>query len=114
MDTLAAVTEYNAMDHSVVNQLFAQEFLAFAKEQYLGDLDADVWTVLDVGTGTPGPRKRLVCWRSAALRDRSLLSRERKATMAFFGRKWTMINANVSSGFHSCPLVLIRGSSCMP
>ena len=46
--------------------------------------------------------------------DRSLLSRERKATMAFFGRKWTMMNANVSSGFHSCPLVLIRGSSCMP
>ena len=52
MDTLEAATEYNAMDHTAVNQLFAQEFLAFAKAHYLGDLYEDTWTVLDVGTGT--------------------------------------------------------------
>ena len=31
MDTPEAATEYNAMDHSAANQLFAQEFLALQK-----------------------------------------------------------------------------------
>jgi ubiquinone/menaquinone biosynthesis C-methylase UbiE len=52
MDTLEAVTEYNAMDHTAVNQLFAQNFLTFAESNYENDPDADAWTVLDVGTGT--------------------------------------------------------------
>ncbi len=52
MDTREAAAEYNAMDHSAVNQLFAQEFLTFAKAHFASDLNADAWTVLDVGTGT--------------------------------------------------------------
>ena len=52
MDTPEAAAEYNAMDHVGVNQMFAQEFLAFAKETYANDLDAVAWEVLDVGTGT--------------------------------------------------------------
>ena len=52
MDTPEAAAEYNAMDHFGVNQMFAQEFLAFAKETYANDLDAVAWEVLDVGTGT--------------------------------------------------------------
>ena len=52
MDTPEAAAEYNAMDHVGVNQMFAQEFLAFAKETYANNLDAVAWEVLDVGTGT--------------------------------------------------------------
>ena len=52
MDTPEAAAEYNAMDHVGVNQMFAQEFLAFVKETYADDLDAVAWEVLDVGTGT--------------------------------------------------------------
>ena len=52
MDTPEAATEYNAMDHTAVNQLFAQEFLAFANETYANDLDSVTWAVLDVGTAT--------------------------------------------------------------
>ena len=52
MDTPEAAAEYNAMDHVGVNQMFAQEFLAFVKETYANDLDSAAWEVLDVGTGT--------------------------------------------------------------
>ena len=52
MDTPEAAAEYNAMDHVGVNQMFAQEFLAYVKETYADDLDSVAWEVLDVGTGT--------------------------------------------------------------
>jgi ubiquinone/menaquinone biosynthesis C-methylase UbiE len=52
MDTPRAAAEYNAMDHAQVNQIFAQEFLAFAEQTYANDLGSLAWEVLDVGTGT--------------------------------------------------------------
>ena len=49
MDTDSAAKEYNAMDHSAVNEQFAKDFLTFA-ESVLVNLDE--LHVLDVGTGT--------------------------------------------------------------
>lgn len=43
MDTLEEATDYDTMDHSAVNQLFAEDLIAIGKP--LGD-------VLDLGTGT--------------------------------------------------------------
>jgi ubiquinone/menaquinone biosynthesis C-methylase UbiE len=46
MDTAAEAADYNAMDHSAVNVLFAQDLLA------AGVLDVKETRVLDLGTGT--------------------------------------------------------------
>jgi len=54
MDTLAEAVDYDSMDHSAVNRLFADDFLAFlASEQKTGaSPSARPLKILDVGTGT--------------------------------------------------------------
>ena len=47
MDTAEEAIDYNAMDHSAVNQKFVAELLAFA-----GEKEKEVSQVLDLGTGT--------------------------------------------------------------
>ncbi|MBS0263871.1 MAG: class I SAM-dependent methyltransferase [Planctomycetes bacterium] len=49
MDTAAEAADYDQMDHSQVNRVFASDFLALCHVSAPGGSD---WTVLDVGTGT--------------------------------------------------------------
>jgi ubiquinone/menaquinone biosynthesis C-methylase UbiE len=50
MDSPAEAADYDQMDHSQVNRLFADDFLALCPEQFPAGQAA--WHVLDVGTGT--------------------------------------------------------------
>ena len=54
MDTAIEAADYNAMDHSAVNRVFVDDFLAAAQSHGTLELfgDGQTASVLDVGTGT--------------------------------------------------------------
>ena len=52
MDSEQEAQEYNDMDHSLVNQRFVEEIIAFAKSTIDSDQELELGDVLDLGTGT--------------------------------------------------------------
>lgn len=49
MDTLDEAVDYDSMDHSEVNRLFADDFLVVASSRFS---NGEIGSILDVGTGT--------------------------------------------------------------